>query len=73
MYRALSIPTKKLSRSVVFIDTNPNSRIGVLKDMNSIAQLDGDDDNVFQKSLIDRYEHRPCSLDLMCSAKIAAN
>ena len=28
---------------------------------------------MFQKSLIDRYEHRPHSLDLMCLAEFAAN
>ena len=37
VYRILSMPMKQLSRSVVFVDTNPKSnRIGVLKDMNSI-------------------------------------
>ena len=74
VYRILSIPMKQLSRVVVFVDTNAKSnRIGVLKDMKSIEQLSDNDDNVFQKSLIDRYEHRPCSLDSMCSAEFAAN
>ena len=64
---------KQLSRTVVFFDTNPKkSRIGVLKDLNTISQLDDDDTNVFQKSLIDRYEHRPHTLDSMCLAEFAA-
>ena len=66
VYCILSIPMKQLSRSVVFVDTNPKcNRIGVLKDFNAISQLDNDDKNVFQKSLLDRYEHRPPSLDTM--------
>ena len=69
------MPMKQLSRTVVFVDTNPKTnRIGVLKDLNAISQLDDDDDtNVFQKSLIDRYEHRPNTLDQMCSAEFTAN
>ena len=37
-----------------------------------IDQLDGDDTNVFQKSLIDRYKHRPEQLRRMCLAEFAA-
>ncbi len=74
VYRILPIPMKQLSRSVIFVDTNPKcNRIGVLKDFNAISQLDDDDSNVFQKSLIDRYEHRPHTLDSMCLAEFAAN
>ena len=50
-----------------------SNRIGVLKDFNTISKLEDDDDNVFQKSLIDRYERRPHSLDSMCLAEFAAN
>ena len=57
VYRLLSLPMKQLSRSVVFVDTNPkNERIAVLKDKSTLDQLDEDDTNVFQKSLIDRYQ-----------------
>ena len=60
VYRVLSIPMKQLSRSVVFVDTNPkNERIAVLKDNISLSKLDDEDTNVFQKSLLDRYQHRP--------------
>ena len=73
VYRILSLPMKQLSRSVVFVDTNPkNERIAVLKDSNSLQQLDDDDPNVFQKSLIDRYQHRPQELQSMCLAEFAA-
>ena len=48
VYRMLSIPMKQLSRSVVFVDTNPkHERIAVLKNTAAIEQLE-DDDDVFQ-------------------------
>ena len=63
---------KQLSRSVVFVDTNPKSeRIAVLKDKVMLSQLD-DDTDVFQKSLIDRYQNRPQKLQSMCLAEFAA-
>jgi len=64
---------KQLSRSVVFVDTNAKEdRIAVLKTHDVIDQLDGDDTNVFQKSLIDRCKHRPEQLRSMCLAEFAA-
>ena len=60
MYRLLSIPMKQLTRSVVFVNTNPKiKQIAVLKSKESLSQLDDSDTNVFQKSLINRYQHRP--------------
>ena len=73
VYRILSLPMKQLSRSVVFVNTNPrNERIAVLKNNVSLSQLDDNDTNVFQKSLIDRYQHRPQHLSSMCLAEFAA-
>ena len=61
---------KQLTRSV---DTNPKQdRIAVLKDNTALSQLSDDDTNVFQKSLIDRYQHRPKQLNFMCLAEFAA-
>ena len=74
-YRILSLPMKQLSRSVVFVDTNPKSeRIAVLKGKQMLNELEDDDTNVFQKSLpvIDRYQHRPQELQSMCLAEFAA-
>ena len=72
-YRILSIPMKQLSRSVVYVDTNPkHERIAVLKDKTTLDKLDNDDTNVFQKSLIDRYQHRPNELCSMSLAEFAA-
>ena len=73
VYRILSLPMKQLSRSVVFVNTNPKSeRIAVLKDSKSLKDMADDDTNVFQKSLIDRYSHRPQNLQSMCLAEFAA-
>ena len=57
----------------MFVDTNPKSeRIAVLKDNASLSRMDENDTNVFQKSLIDRYQHRPQDLQSMCIAEFAA-
>ena len=72
-YRILSLPMKQLSRSVVFVDTNTkNERISVLKNTQELEQLEDDDVDVFQKSLIDRYQHRPQTIQSMCLAEFAA-
>ena len=71
--RVLPIPMKQLSRAVVFVDTNPKSeRIAVLKDSATLSQLEDDDTDVFQKSLVSRYMHRPQNLQSMCLAEFAA-
>ena len=74
VYRLLSLPMKQLSRAVVFVDTNVKKDIiAVLKGRDAIDQLDGDDTNVFQKSLVVRYRHRPEQLQTMCLAEFAAS
>ena len=73
VYRILSLPMKQLSRAVVFVDTNTKSeRIAVLKGKDMLSQLEDDDTDVFHKSLIDRYQHRPRELHDMCIAEFAA-
>ena len=44
----------------------------MLKDNVSLNKVDNEDTNVFQKSLIDRYHHRPQELISMCLAEFAA-
>ena len=73
VYRLLSLPMKQLNRCVVFVNTNPkHERIAVSKNPDLLSQLEDDDTNVFQKSLIDRYQHRPQQLSSMCLAEFAA-
>ena len=44
VYRLLSMPMKQLSRSVMSVDTNPkNERIAVLKNNDSLSQLNDDE------------------------------
>ena len=43
-----------------------------MKSNDILSQLVDDDTDVFHKSLIDRYQHRPQSLSLMCLAEFAA-
>ena len=58
VYRLLSLLMQQLSRSVVFVDTNPkNERIALLKDNASPSQLEDGDTNVFQKSLGTSTDH----------------
>ncbi|XP_062607978.1 uncharacterized protein LOC134269784, partial [Saccostrea cucullata] len=66
VYRVLSMPLKKTSRQVVFINTSiPNERIHILKSKVQLEQLDVDSDDVFQKGLLERYAARPLSLENM--------
>ena len=66
VYRLLSMPMKKCSRQVVFINTSlPSERIHILKCRQQLQELDPDSDDVFQKGLLDRYAARPKSLDNM--------
>ena len=44
----------------------------MLKGNSSLNQLEDNDTNVFQKSLIDRYQHRPQQISSMCLAEFAA-
>ena len=70
-YRLLSLPMRQLSRSVVFINTNrKEKRVGVIKCPSDLDKLDNE--NVFQKSFIDRYQHRPSCLESMCLAEFVA-
>ena len=58
----------------MFIDTHKkDERIAVVKDSSSLCDLDDDDTDVFKKSLIKRYQHRPQCLRSMCLAEFAAN
>ena len=68
VYRILSLPMKQLSRSVVFVDTNSKSEL--LKSRDMLSQMEEDDTDVFLKSLIDQYQHRPRELQSMCLAHI---
>ena len=72
-YRLLSIPLKKSSRTVVFINTSPkDKRVAILKPASVISGMDQDDENIFCVNLIDRYAARPRDLDNISLAEFAA-
>ena len=74
VYRILSLPLKQLSRKVVFINTDTRQeRVSILKKPKMLDEMDKDDPNIFQTSLIERYAARPTILDNMCLAEFAAN
>ena len=43
-----------------------------MKRASDLEKLDDDDENVFQKSIIDRYQYRPSKLESMCIAEFSA-
>ena len=73
VYRLLSLPLTKGSRQVVFIPTDlPENRTRLFKPMKVIETLEDDDPDVFQLSILDRYEARPNSLEDLCLAEFVA-
>ena len=69
-YCLLSLPMTKLSHDVNRIDNNPKEeRIPVLK---NLAFLQRDDNDVFCKSNIQHYTHRPPALATICLAEFVA-
>ena len=72
-FRLLSIPLKRASRLVVFINTGTKeNRISLLKPQSVLQEMDDDDENIFCNSLHDRYAARPHLLDTMSLAEFAA-
>ena len=72
--RILSMPMKRLSRTVVFINTDsPSNRTAILKPLKDLEGLEDDDEDIFQKNIISRYSMRPSKLDEMSLASFAAN
>ena len=73
VYRLLSLPLTKGSRQVIFIPTDlPENRTRLFKPMKLIETLEDDDLDVFQMSILDRYEARPVCLEELCLAEFVA-
>ena len=74
VYRILSMPLKKFSRKVLFVNTDEKSeRASVLKPMKDLEGKNDIDEDIFQKNIIDRYVSRPAKLNDVCLAEFAAN
>ena len=74
VYRVLSIPLRRCSRTVVFINTdNKESRDALLLPFSQLQKLDDDNEDVYCKNIIDRYAARPKHCEDMCLAQFAAS
>ena len=72
-FRCLSLCLTKSSRQVLFVATDmPEKRISFLKPLSVIQQIDDDDPEVFQESLLDKYKSRPLKLEDLCLADFAS-
>ena len=72
--RILSIPMKKISRTVTFINTDPlSNRTAILKPKAALEAMNDDDEDIFQSNIVLRYALRPEKLENMCLASFAAN
>ena len=72
--RILSLPMKRLSRNVTFINTDSmENRTAILKPKAVIEAMDNDDEDIFQSNITCRYAVRPVILENICLASFAAN
>ena len=72
--RILSLPMKRLSRNVTFINTDSlENRTAILKPKAVIEAMDNDDEDIFQSNITCRYILRPVILENVCLASFAAN
>lgn len=72
-YRLLSLPLKKATRKVIFVNTNSKDKRICMKHNHVLQDLDDDSRDLYQKSLIDQYTARPQALGDLCLAELAAN
>jgi hypothetical protein len=71
--RILSIPMRRLSRVVTFINTDPlENRTLVLKPKAVLDQMEDDSEDIFQSNIISRYSMRPAILENRCLAFFAS-
>ena len=72
-YRLLSLPLKKFSRKVKFVNTSPKEkRVKMLKPQSHLDDMHDDEEDIFCTSDIDRYAARPHQLENMCYAEFSA-
>jgi len=73
-YKLLSLYLKKMSRKVIFVDSNDkNNRVRLSKPYEEIKNKKDDDQDLFFTSVHDKYASRPEHLEHMCLAEFATN
>ena len=74
VYRVLSMPLRRCSRTTIFLNTDhKDSRDSLLLPFTHLQKLEDNDENVYCKNIINRYAARPHSLEDMSLAEFAAN
>ena len=74
VYRMLSMPLRRCSRTTIFLNTDhKDSRDSLLLPFTQLEKLNDNDENVYCKNIIDRYAARPEKLEDMCLTQFAAN
>ena len=74
VYRVLSMPLRRCSRTTIFLNTDhKDSRDSLLLPFTHLQKIEDNDENVYCKNIIDRYAARPHSLEDMSLAEFAAN
>ena len=74
VYRVLSMPLRRCSRTTIFLDTDhKDSRDSLLLPFTQLQKLEDNDENVYCNNIIDRYGARPEKLEHICLAEFASN
>ena len=74
VYRVLSMPLRRCSRTTIFLNTDhKDSRDSLLLPFTHLQKLEDNDENVYCKNISDRYAARPHSLEYRSLAEFAAN
>ena len=72
-YRAVGLPFRTMSRTVVYVDCNkPSQRTRILKSAAELNKLESDSTDIFRTGLIERYAARPDCIGDMCRAEFAS-
>ena len=74
VYRVLSMPLRRCSRTTIFLNTDhKDSRDSLLLPFTQLQKLEDNDENVYCKNIIDRYAARPEKLKHICLTEFASN
>ena len=74
VYLVLQMPMRRASREVQFINTsNPEERTFLLKSIEKkIKELPDKSTDTESDNVLNRYQRRPCKLELLCLANFVA-
>ena len=74
VYRVLSMPLRRCSRTTIFLNTDhKDSRDSLLLPFTQLQKLEDNDENVYCKNIINRYAARPEKLEQICLTEFVSN